>query len=84
MVPFVASRPSPSWETLPNGALIARVDGYRLVVRRGMKGLFRFVLLVRPPRGRGTTCLASGSRDTVEQAMTAAEQVIATLPDRAF
>lgn len=69
-----------SWETLPNGALIARVDDYTLVVRHGMRGRFRFVVLAHSPGRRGVTRVASGGEDTAERAIVAAEQAVTTLP----
>lgn len=70
----------PPWETLPNGALVAEVDGYRVVVRRGVKGRFRFVVLAWAPDRLGMTGVTSGSQDTAERAMAEAERAVAGLP----
>lgn len=77
--------PTPAllWETRPNRTLVARVDGWVLVVhpgRRGAsKGPFRFVVMRRVSWNGGLSTVASGHRASIRDAMFAAER--ATPPD---
>lgn len=78
--PRRAATPAEAWEALPNGALVARVKGYRLVVRPVAGGRFRFALLKQLPGNGGLAHVASGGRGGREQAMLAAERAVAALP----
>ena len=81
--PRPAAEPILSWEALPTGSLLARANGCTLVVRRGARGAFRFVLLSQLLGGKGVSRVASGRGSTAEQAMTAAERAVEALPDDA-
>jgi hypothetical protein len=70
-------REGTSWHAEPNGILAAEVGGLRLVVRTPTEvgGYARFLLLGRISRGGGGFALtASGTAESVREAMEAAER----------
>ena len=67
------------WHTEPNGALAAEIDGVRLVVQGPAEvgGYVRFTVLRRQYRqGSLLALIGSGTRESVGEAMSAAERMV--------